>query len=610
MAEKIGDAYVQIGANIKDFQSKMATVQKDLKSTGQAFSRFGKQMALRVTAPVAAAATASVRAFSSFGAAMRNVNTIAKESEEQFRATKKQVLEMSTAMGKQPTDMADALYNINSAGFVAQKGLTVLEQAAKAGTAGVSDTATAAKAITGVLNAYSMQAGAAGDVSDILFKTVEKGVVTFPELAQNLGNVIGSAASAKIPFEQVAAALATITKGGIGASEATTSLSRLMMAFIQPAESMAQAIKLTGYESGAALLKQRGLAGAMQFLQDATGGEAEKLVQLGINIRAFKAAAALARNEGRDFAMDLGEIANQTSRAGATQAAYEEQSKSLAFRLQKVKAELVAMGIAIGETLLPLMEQLTTALHAITSWYGNLSKAQKDLISKVAIFAAAIGPVLIAMGAMIKSAGLVAAAVRGVGLAFKIAFSGAMGPVGWVLGAIGLLVAGVAALRRKLGKNKVEAASVVDPKITKEVEDIQKQITKVTEQGAEDRVKISDQAALKEILTAKQKGKEKVKVTKETEEKVRAEQAKTYLQMASITQQASIVQQRLLDSLKTEPSVSRPAKKDWTAPTVTDRAVTAESIALQKRMLDESKKTREATEKIATQTKVQAAVVV
>src|SRR5687768_12475820 len=101
---------------------------------------------------------------------------------------------MSTKVPQDANVLARGLYDIASSGFKGAQGMKVLEASAIAASAGMSDTATAARAITGVLNAYGLGAERAAEVSDVLFKTVEVGVLTFDELAQQLGDVVGIAA--------------------------------------------------------------------------------------------------------------------------------------------------------------------------------------------------------------------------------------------------------------------------------------------------------------------------------------------------------------------------------------------------------------------------------
>jgi hypothetical protein len=65
---------------------------------------------------------------------------------------------MAKDTGQAPKTLADGLYDIVSSGFKANDGLKILRASAKAATAGLTDTATATKAVVAVLNAYHLGA--------------------------------------------------------------------------------------------------------------------------------------------------------------------------------------------------------------------------------------------------------------------------------------------------------------------------------------------------------------------------------------------------------------------------------------------------------------------
>jgi len=135
-------------------ESRAVMFGKKMGQMGSRMTAIGKRLSLAITLPVLAIGGIATKQFMDFEAAMRDVNTIARQSETQFQRTGRTVLDLAMEMGQQPTELADALYNINSASFVADRGLKVLRQSAIAGRAGVASTAEAAKALTGVLNAY------------------------------------------------------------------------------------------------------------------------------------------------------------------------------------------------------------------------------------------------------------------------------------------------------------------------------------------------------------------------------------------------------------------------------------------------------------------------
>lgn len=92
--------------------------------------------------------------------------------------------------------------------------MKILEVSAKAAVGGLTETETAADAVTTILNAYKMSAEEAGTVSDQLFTTVRLGKTTFGELGASIAQVAPIAAAYGISIDQVLGAVASLTKQG------------------------------------------------------------------------------------------------------------------------------------------------------------------------------------------------------------------------------------------------------------------------------------------------------------------------------------------------------------------------------------------------------------
>lgn len=323
-----------------------------------------------------AVAGASAYAAIQFEQSLRNVTTISDYVDKHFQETADRLVKLSGTLPQSANELAQGLYDVASSGFAGASGMTVLEQAAKAASAGLSTTAVAGRAITGVLNAYGLGANKAREVSDILFQTVNLGVVTFDELAQNIGDVIGVAASAHVPIRDVGTAIATITLAGIPAAEATTRLNRVVQSFIKPSDALGRVIHQLGYESGSAALKQDGLQKVMTRVKEATGGSLEAFSQLFPDIRALGGALALTAADGRNWQRVAEQMGTSTKGVGATQRALEQQQKSLGFQLEILKNQVTNAGIALGTTLLP-------ALKLIVGAAGHMLQIFLDLPSPV-----------------------------------------------------------------------------------------------------------------------------------------------------------------------------------------------------------------------------------
>lgn len=406
-------------ATLRSSAAQVKTWERQVQSTSSNVAGSNKLMATSFVAlgvAVAAGLAYSIAKAIEFDKEMRNVNSLMHLSEEQFASLEKQVISMSTRLPQSASVLAQGLYDITSSGFSGAQGLKVLDAAATAASAGLTDTATSGKAITAVLNAYGLQAKDAADVSDTLFQTVNLGVISFGELSSQIGDVVGTAASAKVQIDEVGAAIAAMTLSGISGAEATTSLNQLIISLVKPSEELTALYKQMGYESGAAALEQKGLYGVMKDIGEATDGDVTALLKLFPNIRASRGAFALLAAEGANYAKTQKGIADENNRAGATQAALNEQLKGTGAILQIMANKLNAVAIGVGVAVLPAFNDLLngatdlgTSIGELVSELGqrlepflrSIVSVAGDLWELLTNLTAVLGPVIAGIGALV-----------------------------------------------------------------------------------------------------------------------------------------------------------------------------------------------------------------
>lgn len=319
-----------------------------------------------------------------FDARMRNVNSISGLTEAQLRSLSGQVVGLSRVLPQSANTLAEGLYNIASSGFQGAAGVQVLTASAKAATAGLTDTATSAQAIAGVLNAYGEGAAQARNVSDSLFQTVNLGVLSFADLAQGIGQVVGTASAAQISIDQVGAAIATMTRAGVVPAEAFTALNQVLAQIIQPGTAMTAVFKALGYTSGAAALQAKGLSGVMADIRTVTGGNITSMSQLFTDIRALRGALALGTNSGQLYNQMLAQQQDAHKGAGATATAFNEQMKAVSAQWQLYKNRIQAAAIETGARLLPAlldaMRGTSSFAHEVAGAAGHFSAFSHNLI--------------------------------------------------------------------------------------------------------------------------------------------------------------------------------------------------------------------------------------
>jgi len=165
-----------------------------------------------------------------FQHAMKEVETISVATQQDFEGMSDAIIKLSTEVPENAIGLANAFYEVASAGYDGAQALNLVDVAAKAAVGGVTDTKTAVDGLTSILNAWQLGAENATRVSDVMFKTVELGKITFEQLSHEIAVAAPLAAALGVPFEEIAGAVATLTKSGTPASVALTQVRAALIA--------------------------------------------------------------------------------------------------------------------------------------------------------------------------------------------------------------------------------------------------------------------------------------------------------------------------------------------------------------------------------------------
>lgn len=438
--------------NVKIATQGAAEAKRDIASVGDSVERAGASS--RVVGGVFMAASAAIGgAFAygvteaiSFGEAMANVNSIAQVTTAELEKMAQQVIQISSETGQSAETLAMGLYEINSSGFAGADGMHILEVSANAANAGLTTTAVSAKAITAVLNAYGMSAEEAGHVSDVLFQTVNDGVITFEQLSANMGNTLPMASALGVSIEELGAAYANMTLAGVPAAQAETQIASLMRSALNPTTALTEATQAYGYESVEALIAAEGMVGYLDMLTQASGGSTEQMYELLGTQEAVNAALLLGGENLAAYNEEVARMEASSEGLGATQKALAKQMESTAFSLRLLKTNIQAAAIAIGTQLEPAIRFVAEGLTGLIKGFLDLSPAVQRVIGVVAgitgILAAAAGAwalfgdeialagryflrllnplrlIGMALGFLLSPLGLVVAAIAALGLAW------------------------------------------------------------------------------------------------------------------------------------------------------------------------------------------------
>jgi hypothetical protein len=199
-----------------------------------------------------------------------------------------------------------------------------------------------------------------------MFAAVKGGKTTFEELSASLFNVGPAAAAAGVSFEEVNAAIATMTAAGVPTAQATTQIRAAMVGLQKPSKELDAVFQALGYDSAQLAIESEGLGFALDAVKDASNGSNGQLQTLLGSVEAVSAVNILAGTGAGKFA---DELERQNDAAGSVQDAFDEIDKSRVLERQAIAYQ--NMGIAIGNVLIPVMEVLVPLFTGFAEYVAD-----------------------------------------------------------------------------------------------------------------------------------------------------------------------------------------------------------------------------------------------
>ncbi len=342
-----------------------------IKSLGSEISKINPFAALAIGA-ITAFAKISNEAFKmsrDFESAMAEVKTIANVSKEEFKELENSVFDIYKRLGTEPPDkLANGLYEIIGAGFEASDALKILEISTKAATAGVTETAVASDGLTTILNAFRLSSEDAQQVADIMFATVDRGKISFQELSSQIAVVAPLAASSNISFEEVGAAISTLTKQGVPAGSAMT---QIRSAIISANEVL-----------GEGAFKTLSLQEGLQKMFETAGGSQNKLKELAGRIEAVNGIIGIAGDNFKGASDDLDAMANS---AGSVERSFKTITSTNINQWEIFRNKIKATTKDIGDAVLDMSNNFIGSLNKVIDRNNTLSKSLENERSELRV---------------------------------------------------------------------------------------------------------------------------------------------------------------------------------------------------------------------------------
>lgn len=435
---------------LKKVQSLMQTLQDDsvglgtkIDAVGQMFVDTGSKLTLGLTAPLAGAGAAAVKYASKFETSMSQVQAtmgITKEATTELNGsvvnTMGALSDLAQRMGAETkfsaTEAAAAINNMAMAGYSVQEIFTGLPKVMSLAAAGSLDLDYATQLAANGLNVMGMGVESLDEISDKLAVTASNAYGSVSDFGEGLLVAGGQAKLANLPLTDVFTALGILGDNGISAAEGGTMLRNVLKNLYTPTEKAAKFLQQLGVETATSDGKLRDFREVLTDLNSVLSSLSEedriKAMAEIFDVRTIAGANALLNTSVERWNELRGAIDNS---AGAAKRMADTQLDNLSGQLTLVKSGVEGAAIAFGNVMLPVIRRFVEWLQDLTAKLNSLSGAQKEQLIRIAAVVAAIGPVLMILGSLIKS-------IQTIQMLFAL-----LGPAS---GPVGIAIAGLAAL--------------------------------------------------------------------------------------------------------------------------------------------------------------------
>jgi TP901 family phage tail tape measure protein len=370
MFGNLGTIWAEMGLDTTKLNMGVAKAKASMASMGSSSGALVsslKSAAVGVGLVGGVIAAASVKMAADFDTSIRKAGSVAEATDAQMKTWGKSVLDMSKKFPQSATEIADALYWIKSdmPDATDAQQFATLEIAAKGAVGGIAELEDATEALITVQNAYNDQNPA--KYMDLMTWAVQRGSITLQDFVANMGKATGTAAMTDVPFQELAAAAATLTRKGVPADTAFMALNQTMMAFLKNTDEAGEIAQKYGIDMSLAGLKSKGLAGSLMEISQKVPDD--ELARLFPNIRALRAVFPLAGTAAAEFARDLSLAGEAT---GTTDKMAEINMASLENRFKVMVNNIKKPMIELGTKLFPILEK---AMNAVVRIFDGKNQA-------------------------------------------------------------------------------------------------------------------------------------------------------------------------------------------------------------------------------------------
>jgi len=377
-SKAIGFLNFKFKADLSNFDKGMNRASKKLKRFGKSVKKAGKSLSMGLTLPIVALGAAALKTFADFEQSMLKVKAVSGATEAEFKTLTDSAKLLGSTTMFTASQVADLQFELSKLGFTPEEINKATASILALAQATSTELGEAANTVAVALNSYNLSADQSARISDIMALASSSAAIDMEKFGAALPKVAATARISGDSFETMTAKLQVLADSGMEGARMGTQL-KIMYS----------------------KLAEKGLTWdkAMGKIQKSNTKLATAQEIFGTN--AANAAIILSESTTK---LNEYEEANYGA-IGTSQQLAEIMDSGVAGAFRRMQSQLEGVAIDIGALLVPAFNKINNVISSVISWFSNLNDSQKGLVVTIAMFAAAIGPILFIFGQMTISIG-------------------------------------------------------------------------------------------------------------------------------------------------------------------------------------------------------------
>lgn len=449
----LGTAYVQIVASADGIAGSISsvlepeansaagnagkTITTKMDAIGKSITKVGKGMTVGVTMPLVGVGVAGAKSFADVDKTMQLVKATMGD-------TKFATADLSSAMKDAAansvfgmSDAATASLNFARAGLDASEAANALAPSMNLAAAAGGDLDVVSNGLVATINGFAGSFSDTGHYADVFANACNNSALDVNSLSSAMSVAAPIFNAAGYAVDDAALYMGVMANAGIEASVGANSLKTGLSRLVSPAKEGSEWMEKLGISVTNSDGTMKDSVTVQQELHDAFAGlsESEQIAA---------ASAIFGKNQMSNWLAlintapeDVQALSDSIEVEGTTAEQAEAMMSGFGGSMEKLKSSVDVAKTSLGEALAPTIEKVAEVIQKVVDWFNALDPAQQQLIAKIAMVVAAIGPALLVAGKLITTITSIINTVKMLGSVFSFI---SMGPLAIVIAAIAAAV--------------------------------------------------------------------------------------------------------------------------------------------------------------------------